>query len=247
MSEALLGEVRRAVESATGRHHPQLDRKYHKHDEYLAYGLKASEFRDLLKQFRPRFLELSLEERLKLAAKFLSEHIGELGHVGLYIVALSVKELNPKHFPYLGRLCDDFRSWSHADSISLGILQPLLKKYPEETVVLCDEWSRSSNRFKRRASVVVFTRRVGKSGEFTEEMLRICYNLIWDKQDIVQKGVGWALKDNLRSAPDRMLPYIKALRRKGVPSTITLYAIRGLRGEEREEVLRIKKDEGESS
>ena len=238
-----MDDIRRFIESVTGRQDPQPDRKYHKHDEYLSYGLKASEFREILKPFRPRFLELSLQERLDLGAKFLREHIGELGHVGLHIIALSVKELTPEHYSYMGDSCNDFRSWSHADHISLEILQPLIRKYPNETLALCDEWSRSPNRFKRRVSVVVFARKIGMSGEFTEEMLQICENLIWDEEDIVLKGVGWALKDNLRSACDRVLPYIKELRRQGVPSTITLYAIRDLKGGERQEVLRIKKGE----
>ena len=56
----------------------------------------------------------------------------------------------------------------------------------------------------------------------------------------MQKGVGWALKDNLPGARERVLDYVKSLRRNGVSSTITLYAIRDLRGEEREEVLRVK-------
>ena len=89
--------------------------------------------------------------------------------------------------------------------------------------------------------MVTFTGKVGESGEFTGEVLRLCENLVRDSEDIVQKGVGWALKDNLRSAPERVLPYIKDLRRRGVSSTITLYAIRDLKGAEREEVLRVKK------
>ncbi|UCG22883.1 MAG: DNA alkylation repair protein, partial [Chloroflexota bacterium] len=59
--------------------------------------------------------------------------------------------------------------------------------------------------------------------------------------DLVQKGVGWALKDNLRGDHDKVLAYVKELRRQGVPSTITLYAIRDLKGEERQAVLAIKK------
>jgi 3-methyladenine DNA glycosylase AlkD len=69
----------------------------------------------------------------------------------------------------------------------------------------------------------------------------LCEKLIWDKEDIVQKGVGWALKDNLRSAPDRVLPYIKDLRQRGVPATITLYAIRDLKGAKRKEILAARK------
>ncbi|MGD2072413.1 MAG: DNA alkylation repair protein, partial [Candidatus Thorarchaeota archaeon] len=82
------------------------------------------------------------------------------------------------------------------------------------------------------------------SGEFTDQVIQLCENLIWDEEDIVQKGVGWALKDNLRSAPDRILPYIKDLRKRGVPSTITLYAIRDLKGAKRQEVLAVKAKRG---
>ena len=121
------------------------------------------------------------------------------------------------------------------------VIKPLLARYREDVMSLLEAWNRSSNRFKRRSSVVTFTRKVGESGEFTDEVLRLCENLIWDKEDIVQKGVGWALKDNLRSAPERILPYIEELRRKGVPSTITLYAIRDLKGAERDAILAVKK------
>jgi 3-methyladenine DNA glycosylase AlkD len=89
--------------------------------------------------------------------------------------------------------------------------------------------------------VVTFTRKVGESGEFTDEALALCDKLIWDPEDLVQKGVGWALKDSMRSAHDRVVAYVKDLRRMGVPSTITLYAIRDLKGEEREGVLAVKK------
>jgi 3-methyladenine DNA glycosylase AlkD len=89
--------------------------------------------------------------------------------------------------------------------------------------------------------VVTFVRKAAKSGKFAEEVIHLCENLIWDEEDIVQKGVGWALKDNLRSASDLILPYIKDLRRRGVPSTITLYAIRDLKGAKRQEVLAVKR------
>ena len=45
----------------------------------------------------------------------------------------------------------------------------------------------------------------------------------------------------VRGDHDKVLTYVKDLRRQGVPSTITLYAIRDLKGEERQAVLAIKK------
>ena len=88
--------------------------------------------------------------------------------------------------------------------------------------------------------MVAFVRKIGSSGEFTDIVLKFCDNLIWGKEDLVQKGVGWALKDNMPSARKRVLDYVKALRQKGVSSVITLYAIRDVKGKEGQEVLKIK-------
>ncbi|MGD9347487.1 MAG: DNA alkylation repair protein [Candidatus Aminicenantes bacterium] len=241
MYKRLIADLHRAIKNITGREHPIADRNYHKHDEFLSYGLKASEFRELLKDFHPRFLKLSLQETMDLAEKLHQENVGELAHIGLYIITLRSKDLTPEHFDFLDGLPEYFHSWSHVDHIAMGVMQPLLWSYRKETLKLLDEWSRSPIRWKRRASVVSFVRKAAKSGEFTDDVIRLCENLIWDEEDIVQKGVGWALKDNLRSAPDRILPYIKDLRRRGVSSMITLYAIRDLKGEKRKEVLAVKK------
>lgn len=242
--EALLAEVRQAIETAARCQHPKPERQFHKHDDYLSYGLKTPDFRKTMKAFRARFLALSLQERLNLAAELLGEHIGELGHAGIHVVALSAEELEPRHFSLLDRLADEFRSWSHVDHFCGEVMKPLLLKYRENVVAFLDSWASSSSRWKRRASVVTFTREVGESGEWTEDVLRLCEDLIWDKEDIVRKGVGWALKDNLRSSPERILAYIKKLRKKGVSSTVTLYAIRDLKGAERKAVLAVNKSSG---
>jgi 3-methyladenine DNA glycosylase AlkD len=241
MTEKFIADIHKAIRNVTGHQLPLPDRRFHKHDEYLSYGLKASDFRKIMKGFRPRFLELSLRKRMDLTERLLQEHVGELGHVGVHILTLSEEDLTPQHFAYLDSLPEHFRSWSHVDHLSLGVMQPLLWQYRKETLELLEEWSRSPVRWKRRASVVPFVRNVAKSGEFTEELIHICESLIWDEEDIVLKGIGWALKDNLRSAPDRILPYIKDLRRREVSSTVTLYAIRDLRGPKRLEVLAVRR------
>ena len=238
----IIADLRRSIEDKTGRKQPIAEQKFHKHAEYISYGLKTADFYTLMDSFSSRFLELSLEESLQLSQALLSTHVGELGHSGIRVISLSIGELTPGHFPVLDRLMDDFRSWSHVDHFCGSVLQPLLLKYREETLAQLDVWNGSAQRFKRRASVIVFVRKIGESGDFVEEALNLCKNLIWEKDPIVQKGVGWALKDNLRSAPELVVPFIKNLRRLGVSSTITLYAIRDLKGRLRQEVLAVKKE-----
>ena len=241
MIKAIITELRRRIEGITGYHKPKPERRFHKHDLYLSYSLKTPDFHKLMKEFRPRFLELGLPERLKLARQLLGIHIGELGHAGIYVLTLSVEQLQPRHFSLLDAVTDDFRSWSHVDHFCTQVMAPLLFKFPEKTLALLEKWNKSPNRFKRRASVVAFTHNVAKSAKFTEEAVRLCENLIRDDEDIVRKGIGWALKDNMRSAPKRILPFVKDLRRRGISSTITLYAIRDLKPAQRKEVLAIKK------
>jgi len=119
-------------------------------------------------------------------------------------------------------------------------MQPLLLKYREETLRPLRKWNRSENMWKRRASVVAFVWKIGSSGEFTDEALDLCENLIWDKEDLVLKGVGWALGDNMNGAKKRVIEYVKSLRRRAVSSKVTLYTIQDLKDKERKEVLKIK-------
>ena len=237
---SLVVEVRQAIEIASNGRAPAPDRKFNKNDEFVAYGLKVPAWRAIMRGFRPRFGALSLDERLDLAEALLREGEGWLGHSGIYVLALSVGELRPQHFDRLDRMADNFTGWSHVDDVCIAVLQPLLRSHRDETLRLLERWNRSPNRWKRRASVVAFVRKVGESGEFTEEALRLCENLVGDSEDLVQKGVGWALKDVMRGDPERVLAYVKDLRRRGVASTITLYAIRDLKGPGREEVLAVR-------
>jgi len=215
------------------------DRKFNKEDEFVAYGLKTDLWRDVMRGFRARIKALPLEDRLDLADELFRMRIGELGHSAIYALALGVRDLGPQHLERLDRMADGFTGWSHVDDFCIGVLQPLLLAHRPETLALLERWNRSPNRWKRRASVVAFVRKVGESGEFTEEALRLCENLVGDPEDLVRKGVGWALKDVMRGDRERVLTYVKDLRRRGVSSTITLYAIRDVRGAERDEVLAV--------
>ena len=236
---ALAAEIHGAVEAAAGHRPPTPDRKFNKDDEFVAFGLKTDAWRDVMRGFRARIKALSLEDRLDLADALFGMRIGELGHSAIYALALSARELGPQHFERLNRMADDFTGWSHVDDFCIGVLQPLLVAHRSETLVLLERWNGSPNRWKRRASVVAFVRKVGESGDFTEEALRLCENLVDDREDLVRKGVGWALKDLMRGDRERVLAYVKELRRRGVPAV--MYAIRDLRGQERDEVLQVRR------
>ncbi len=216
------------------------NKSYVKTSGYQSYGIRTPEFRKLVKVHKKRFQQMSLEEKFELGKMFFKSRISEQAAVGNTLVELSISSIPPRQFDFLDEILDYFNNWETTDYFCINILQPLLRKHPNETLNMLRKWNKAENTWKRRASVVAFVRKIGKTGEFVDEVLELCENLIWDKEDLVQKGVGWALKDNLRGAKERVLDYVKTLRRRGVPSTITLYAICELKGKEREEILKVK-------
>jgi 3-methyladenine DNA glycosylase AlkD len=186
------------------------------------------------------FKQLDLEDRFDLAILLYKSGNFEQATIGDTLVELNLPELNPTHFELLDDVVGNFNNWASVDWLCLHGFQSMLLNHRKQTLELLREWNRSGNIWKRRASVVTFVRKIGSSGDFTDEALELCNNLIWDNEEIVQKGVGWALKDNLPGDKERVIDYIKELRRKGAPSTITLYAIRDLEAEERKTILEVK-------
>jgi 3-methyladenine DNA glycosylase AlkD len=208
--------------------------------DYKSYGIEESEEIELIRSHLNNFEQLSLEERFELAKMFYTSGFSEQANFGDAILELSVEDLTPTQYDFLDEIAGCLSNWAQTDWLCSRVVQPLLKRFPEETLNLLRKWNGCRNMWKRRASVVAFTRKIGESGMFTDEALELCNNLVWDREDLVRKGVGWALKDNMRGAKKRVLDYVKSLRRKGVSSVITLYAIRDLKGREREEILSIK-------
>jgi len=215
-------------------------RQQHKTPGVTSYGLSTPTVRRLIRSFLNDFQLLGLEDRFSLATWLYESGNFEQATIGDTLVELNIPVLTPARFDLLDETVGHFNNWASVDWLCLHGFQSLLLEYRQETLDLLKTWNHSENLWKRRASVVAFVRKIGSSGDFTDEALELCSNLIWDKEEIVQKGVGWALKDNLPGDKERVLDYIKDLRRKGVPSTITLYAIRDLKGNERKEVLQVK-------
>lgn len=220
------GDKKRAISS----------KKYHKYKIHNL-GVGAPIKHRIFKKFKIEIKNLNCQEALILARKLYTTKIEEFALAGSYILQIKSGCLGIKQLPYLDKSLDYLTSWSTIDSFCIDVLQPILLKHPKETINLLKRWNKSENMWKRRASVVAFVRKIGESGKFTDMVLKLCDNLIDDKEDLVRKGVGWALKDNMRGSKKKVFAYVKNLREKKISSTIILYAIRDLKDIEKKEIL----------
>ncbi len=214
------------------------NKRFHKY-EIHELGVEAKVRDKILKQFTVNLKELGCEKALTLVRKLHSTRIEEFAMAGNYVLKIKSDCIGPKQLSYLDKNLNYFRSWSTIDNFCIDVLQPILVKFPKKTIELLKKWNKSKNMWKRRASVATFTRKIGESGKFTDIVLEFCNNLINDNNDLVRKGVGWALKDNVRGNKKKVIAYIKKLRKNKVNSIIILYAIRDLKNTEKKEILNI--------
>jgi len=204
---------------------------------YKAYGVRSPEKKSIFKTHRPRIRQLDQANQIDLAERLIKSGFGEQQTLGLFILQPLAHTFTPDRFNQIDELVRCLHGWSKVDEFAGTLLRDILFQDPEPFLELVKTWNSDVDMWLRRMSVVLFTRKVAKSGQFTDFALDICHNLMQAPEDLVQKGVGWALKDLMRADKDRILDLVQQLRKQGVSSTITLYAIRDLKGAERANFL----------
>jgi 3-methyladenine DNA glycosylase AlkD len=97
-------------------------------------------------------------------------------------------------------------NWSHCDGLASWLLADAIRNEPRliEKLAL---WTKSRDRWKRRAAAVALLQEA-KAGRSTESVLEICTLLRHDSDDMVQKGVGWILKEAYPKRPREVVAFL---------------------------------------
>ena len=209
----------------------------HKYDGFVSWGLTSPELEKVLKQYRSEIKGLHCKEVFGLAEALSKTGVEELVLAGNYVLQYRLGCFNTRNLNYLDSYTDYLMSWSTTDDFCIDVLQTLLLKYPTGVIKLLRKWNKSKDIWKQRCSVVVFVRKLGESGEYTDLALELCENLAESEVDLIRKAVGWCLKDVMRGDKRQVLKYVTELRGRGVSSTVVLYAVRDLVDKERKRVL----------
>lgn len=204
---------------------------------YLGYGVRVAAMQTLISTYKTEIRQLSVEEKLALATALIASGYGEQKRVALHVLEQIPDYFTPDRLDVLDALMRQLHGWSKIDGYTGSLLKDVLERHPRDLLKWVRRWNSDGDMWMRRASVVLFTRKVARSGEYTEVALEHCERLKHDAEDLVRKGVGWCLKDLMRADKKRVLDYVVSLRRQGVSSVITLYALRDIKGAERARVL----------
>lgn len=113
-------------------------------------------------------------------------------------------------------------NWAKCDTFCNHTVGNFMEKYPESTGELIN-WTASPNRWMKRAAAVSLIV-PAKHGKFLPEVFLISDRLLTDKDDMVQKGYGWLLKEASRLHQNEVFQYV-VKNKKVMPRTALRYAI----------------------
>jgi len=113
-------------------------------------------------------------------------------------------------------------NWAKCDGFCNHTIGGLIERQPEAVMEL-KKWAKSDNPWLKRAAAVSLIV-PAKKGAFLNDALEISSILLSDKDEMVQKGYGWLLKEASRKHQREVLDYVLT-KRKTMPRTALRYAI----------------------
>jgi 3-methyladenine DNA glycosylase AlkD len=192
-------------------------------EQIKVYGNKTSTVEKIAKKYWPEVKTHGKQEFFALCTELLiSDYMDEAFIVSDWLPKY-IHYLEPEDLMTFKRWIECYiNNWAKCDSFCNHTIGDLIQKYPQ-LVVEVKSWAKSSNRWMKRASAVSLIV-PAKRGLFLSDAFEICDTLLQDKDDLVQKGYGWLLKEESRLHQKEVFDYVLK-NRKVMPRTALRYAI----------------------
>jgi 3-methyladenine DNA glycosylase AlkD len=166
----------------------------------------------------------SIEDAMAFSGALIENRYLEVKSVGIEVVARYRREFTPRLLPRWKRWLAGHHAanWATTDAICGALIGPLILQHPELGARL-RAWTRDRNMWVRRASIVGLIPRA-RRGESLDLVYEIAGRLHRDNEDLIQKAVGWTLREAGKTDLPRLERYLRA-NGAAIPRTTLRYAI----------------------
>ena len=131
---------------------------------------------------------------LAVADRLFTSEILDEKNVAVMLLEKPVANFGDSEFKLLERWLDRVSSWADHDALLHYLLGPLIAA-DRRRAARVFEWARSGNRWRRRAAAVALIR-AARARKYFDAIVRVTDMLLDDKDDMVQKGLGWLLRES---------------------------------------------------
>jgi 3-methyladenine DNA glycosylase AlkD len=182
-------------------------------EEIKSRGWYTAELRKVAVRFRRAIRkERGLDFLVQVADRLFSGRILDEKNFAVFLLEKVVGELGDREFNLFESWLSRITSWADHDALVHYLIAPMIAAKPPRCAKVF-RWAKSRNRWHRRAACVALIQGT-RQKMFFSEIKRLSDLLLCDEDDMVQKGLGWLLRETAKAGPKRTVPYLVGIRER---------------------------------
>ncbi len=174
-------------------------------------GWYTGELRKVAVRFRRSIVkERGIEFLVQVADQLFTGRMLEEKVFAVFLIEKQTALLSEKEFRLFASWIDRVSSWADHDALAHSLLAPMVSAEPARSREVL-RWAKSRNHWRRRAACVSLIRGT-RQKKFFPQIKQLTAMLLEDEDDMVQKGLGWLLRESAKYNRVKILPYLMTIR-----------------------------------
>jgi 3-methyladenine DNA glycosylase AlkD len=205
-------QVRQALEDGGSAEHAAGVQWFFK-EEIKSHGWYTAALRRAIRQCRREILrEHDFGFLTEVADELFSGSVLEEKVAAVFLLETLDAQCSDREFVIFESWLDRISSWADHDGLVHYLIAPMVATKPARTKAVF-RWAKSPNRWHRRAACVALIRGA-RAKMFFPEIMKLSDSLLGDEDDMVQKGLGWLLRETAKFDAKRTVPYLMKIRER---------------------------------
>jgi 3-methyladenine DNA glycosylase AlkD len=211
ISPAYIAEhIRRVLKDGGSAPHAEGVQHFFK-EEIKSRGWYTGELRKVAVRLRRVILkEQGLPFLLRVADELFSGDVLEEKIFAVFLLQTLTDKFDDAEFKLFESWLGRISSWAEHDGLVHYLIAPMVAADRKRAEYVF-RWAKSRDRWHRRAACVALIQGT-RQRMFFPEIKRLSNLLLCDQDDMVQKGLGWLLRETAKADAPTTLPYLMRIR-----------------------------------
>jgi 3-methyladenine DNA glycosylase AlkD len=206
----IAAQIRRALKDGGSAEHAAGVQWFFK-DAIKSHGWYTADLRRAAVRSRREIRkDHGLDFLIEVADELFAGSVLEEKVAAVFLLEKLDREFGDDEFKLFESWLDRISSWADHDGLVHSLIAPMMVAKPARTKFV-SRWAKSKNRWHRRAACVALIRGT-RARMFFPEITKLSNSLLVDKDDMVQKGLGWLLRETAKYDAKRTVPYLMEIR-----------------------------------
>jgi 3-methyladenine DNA glycosylase AlkD len=154
--------------------------------------------------------EFGLDFLVQVADRLFSGEILEEKSFAVFLLEKLTAEFRDAEFKLFESWLGRIKSWADHDALVHYLIAPMIVAKPARAGIIF-RWAKSPLRWHRRAACVAVIQGA-RQQMFFPKIIRLSNLLLSDQDDMVQKGLGWLLRETAKADANRTVSYLMSIR-----------------------------------